>query len=157
MADQGWLGAGWPSSTADSGSGWSRRRCCWRRSGATSLPSPCWPTLVALDAVTAAGPPDGVEHWVGRLVAGDAVGVSLALAATGRRPDRSPAGDPRRPAQRPATRRQVDRRPGPTVSGRVGPVVGAPVADVAVVATPDAVYGVELAAAGRPSPSRPWI
>ena len=98
--------------------------------GRHTAPVPFLPSLLALTVLASAE--NGPADWVADLAGGERLGCvgwnkqNDAVTAT------DGGGQWR-------------------LSGRIGPVEGAAVADVAVVATPDGVFAVDLASAGRPS------
>jgi alkylation response protein AidB-like acyl-CoA dehydrogenase len=130
MAEQGWLGVTLPEDAGGLGAGWVEAAVLLEEVGRHTAPAPFLPSLLALDVVLASGRQR--DDWVAGLSTGELVGCTgwshdpSALVATGS------GGDW-------------------TVSGRVGPVEGAAVADIAVVVASDAVFGVELAAVDRPA------
>jgi len=132
MVDQGWCSVAVPEAEGGLGLGWVEAAVLLEEVGRHCSPVPFGPQLLAIAALV------GRPHHRGlldRLVAGTALGVvawSPDAGALARN------GDGDRPA----------------LSGRLGPVEGAGVADVAVVVVPDGVYLVDLADTGRP-PAEP--
>jgi alkylation response protein AidB-like acyl-CoA dehydrogenase len=133
LADQGWLGIALPEADGGVGLGWVEAAVLLEQVGRHTAPVPFLPSLLALTVLAAAEQPP--TEWMAGLVSGERIGcvgwskMSDALVA-GR------SGDSW------------------VVSGRVGPVEGAAVSDIAVVATSEGVFAVELASVGRP-PAEP--
>jgi alkylation response protein AidB-like acyl-CoA dehydrogenase len=132
MVDQGWPAVAVPGDEGGLGLGWVEAAVLLEEVGRHLSPVPLAPQLLTLAAL--------VEHpdhrgLVDRLVAGAALGAVAWSPSAG------------------AVHRTGEDA-GPALSGRLGPVEGASVADVAVVVVPDGVYLVDLAAAGRP-PAEP--
>ncbi len=129
MAEQGWLGVTLPEDAGGLGAGWVEAAVLLEEVGRHTAPAPFLPSLLALDVLVASG--RSGHHWVAGLSTGRLLGCTgwshdpSALVATGSGADW-------------------------TVSGRVGPVEGAAVADIAVVVASDAVFAVELGADDRP-------
>ncbi len=132
MADQGWCAVAVPEDRGGLGLGWVEAVVLLAEAGRHLTPVPLAPTLVALAALS--GTDDGAG-WLARMVEGSSIG---AVAWTPRGDAVTVAGD----------------RDRPRLSGRLGPVEGASVADVVVVVVPDAVYLVDLTREGRP-PAEP--
>ncbi len=129
MAEQGWLGVTLPEDAGGLGAGWVEAAVLLEEVGRHTAPVPFLPSLLALDTLAASG---GHDHWVDALATGDRIGC----VGWSRDPDAlvaERAGD------------------GWTVSGRLGPVEGASVAEVAVVVASGSVFAVDLAAVGRPA------
>ncbi len=137
MVEQGWLGVALPEDRGGLGFGVVELAVLLEEIGRHATPAPFASTVLAVDALDAAGRADDVE----RLVAGDALGT-VAWSA---RPDAV------RARQEPG---------GWVLDGRPDPVLWAPSASlVAVVAaTSDgpALFRVDLDAGGRP-PAEPAI
>ena len=138
MAEQGWMGVDVPAERGGLGLGFVEAAVLLEEVGRHAAPAPFLPTLLALGATSEAPDMPEAAEWTARLVAGDAVGC----VAWAPRPDAvtvDPGGDGDRsdPARH-------------LLSGRSDPVVAGPAADVAVVWTPEAVFLVDLDAAGRP-------
>ncbi|HEY4928251.1 MAG TPA: acyl-CoA dehydrogenase family protein [Acidimicrobiales bacterium] len=129
MADQGWCTVAVAADEGGLGLGWVEAAVLLEEVGRHTAPVPLAPQLVALAALS--GLP-GHGDLRDRLVSGSALG---AVAWTAR-PDVVTCGGGREH---------------PELTGRLGPVEGATVADVLVVALPDAVYLVDLADTGRPT------
>jgi alkylation response protein AidB-like acyl-CoA dehydrogenase len=129
MADQGWLGVTLSEDAGGLGTGWVEAAVLLEEIGRHTAPVPFLASLLALDVLVASGRP--VEEWIAGLSAGERIGC---------------VGWSRDPAALEATR-SAD---GWTVSGRLGPVEGASVADVAVVVASERVFAVDLAQLGRP-------
>jgi alkylation response protein AidB-like acyl-CoA dehydrogenase len=133
MAEQGWLGVTLPEDAGGLGAGWVEAAVLLEVVGRHTAPAPFLPSLLALDVLVASDPAPGDQRddWVGGLAAGELIGCTgwshdpSALVATGSGADW-------------------------TVSGRLGPVEGAAVADLGVVVASDAVFAVKLAADDRP-------
>ena len=133
LSDQGWLGIALPEAQGGVGLSWVEAAVLLEQIGRHTAPVPFLANLLAVTALTAAGEPWG--EWVAGLVAGERMGcVGWAKHRDALRA--VPSGDSW------------------TLSGRVGPVEGAAVADIAVVVVADAVYAVDLERAGRP-PAEP--
>jgi alkylation response protein AidB-like acyl-CoA dehydrogenase len=135
MADQGWLALEVPEAEGGLGLGMIEVAVLCEQIGRHLVPAPFLPTVVALGALSepTARSLDATAPWRTALAEGSMVGC-VALVT-----------DPAR-LRAQGTGNQV------TLSGRIGPVVFAPSADLAVVATTDAVYAIDLAAVGRPAP-----
>jgi alkylation response protein AidB-like acyl-CoA dehydrogenase len=130
MADQGWLGVTLPEDRGGLGTGWVEAAVLLEEVGRHTAPVPFLPSLVALDLLVGADrSPDG---WVEALSEGQRIGcVGWSRDPTAMEAESS--GD------------------GWTLSGRIGPVEGAAVADIAVVAASGRVFAVDLERAGRPA------
>jgi alkylation response protein AidB-like acyl-CoA dehydrogenase len=135
MADQGWLALEVPDDQGGLGLGMIEVAVLCEQIGRHLVPAPFLPTVLALGALLepSARSIESTAPWRGALAEGSMVGC-VALVTDPARLKVSGPGQ------------QV------TLRGRVGPTVFAPSADLAVVATPDAVYAIDLAAAGRPAP-----
>ena len=135
LADQGWLGIALAEAEGGVGLGWVEAAVLLEQVGRHTAPVPFLPSLLALTALASAERPP--TDWVAALAAGERIGCVAwsthpnAMVAT-------PAG----------------RGDGWTVSGRMGPVEGAAVADIAVVVAPGGAFAVELGAGTRP-PAEP--
>ena len=133
MVEQGWLGVALPESMGGIGMGWVEAAVLLEEVGRHTAPVPFLPSLLVLGVLADLEAPD--VHQVESLVAGERIGC----VARAKRPGDlavEGSGDERR------------------LSGRLGPVEGAAVADLAVVGTDDAVYLVDLSDVGRP-PAEP--
>jgi acyl-CoA dehydrogenase len=127
MTDQGWLGVDVSEAGGGLGLGTVEVAVLLEEVGRHVAPAPFRSCVLATAAFNAAGDAARVE----RLLAGD------SIACVGF--DRAGAVQVR------AKGKSVE------LTGRVGPVADAPVADVALVLANDAVYAVDLDAAGRPA------
>ena len=131
MAEQGWLGVALPEAMGGLGLSWVEAAVLLEEAGGHCAPVPLLPSLLALAVLAEAE--DAPKEWVTELAAGERIGC---VAWSGRPGvvEAAPAG------------------PGDqwTLTGRTGPVEAASIADVAVVSTGAAVFGVDLRAAGRP-------
>jgi len=126
MAEQGWPAVEVPESDGGLGLGMVEVAVLCEQVGRHVAPAPFLSTVLALDAL--AGTDDAGE-WVGRLASGDAVGCV---------------------AWSPGDAVSVEGGSGSVrLRGRCGPVLWAPAADVAVLATADALYA--LAVEPRPA------
>ena len=134
MVDQGWPAVAVPEADGGLGLGWVEAAVLLEEVGRHAAPVPLVPQLITLAAL--AGRPSPASWPAG--------------SWPGRRSVRWPG---RRPTAAVERTGDGDR---PVLSGRLGPVEAASVADVVVVVAPDGVYLVDLAAHGRPPPSRPW-
>jgi alkylation response protein AidB-like acyl-CoA dehydrogenase len=137
MAEQGWLGVALPEGQGGIGMTWVEAAVLLEEIGRHTAPVPFLPSLLALTVLASAegGPGDRVADWVADLAGGERIGC----VGWNKNPDAVtavPSGDHWR------------------LSGRMGPVEGAAVADVAVVATARGVFAVDLASVGRP-PAEP--
>jgi alkylation response protein AidB-like acyl-CoA dehydrogenase len=129
MAEQGWLGVTLAEDAGGLGAGWVEAVVLLEEIGRHTAPVPFLPSLLALDVLVAS---EGQgDEWIAGLSSGERIGC---------------VGWSRDPAALEAERSAA----GWTVSGRVGPVEGASVADVAVVVASGRVFAVDLAALGRP-------
>jgi alkylation response protein AidB-like acyl-CoA dehydrogenase len=134
MADQGWLALEVSEDEGGLGLGMVEVAVLCEQIGRHLVPAPFIGTLLTLGALSdpAARAADTTAAWRESIAAGECIGC-VALAG----PDQL---DVRAKGQ------------GVTLSGRLGPTVFAPSADLAVVATADAVYAVDLRSSGRPDP-----
>jgi alkylation response protein AidB-like acyl-CoA dehydrogenase len=130
MAEQGWLGVALDEAQGGIGMTWVEAAVLLEEIGRHTAPVPFLPSLLALTVLASAE--HGPANWVADLVGGERMGC----VGWNRRPDAVTA---------------IDAGGRWTLSGRVGPVEGAAVADVAVVATSSGVFAVDLASVGRPS------
>ena len=129
MVEQGWLAVAVPEEAGGLGLGWVEAAVLLTETGRHVAPVPLTPTLVALAALV--GRPehaDRVEALVG--------GASIGAVAWSADPTALVVGG------------EGD---GLHLSGRLGPVEAASVADVVVVVVPDGVYLVEQSAEARPT------
>ncbi len=133
LAEQGWLGIALAESDGGVGLGWVEAAVLLEEVGRHAAPVPFLPSLAALTALAASEQPPG--DWVAALVSGERIGC----VGWSKTPDALVA-------ERAGT--------GWTVSGRLGPVEGAAVADIAVVVASGGAFAVELARVGRP-PAEP--
>jgi alkylation response protein AidB-like acyl-CoA dehydrogenase len=133
MADQGWLGVALPEELGGIGMSWVEAAVLLEEVGRHTAPVPFLPSLLALSLLGAADRPP--KERVADLAGGELIGC----VAWSRHPGAVVAtcGGDRW-----------------SLSGRVGPVEGAAVADLAVVAAGDSVFSVDLQAHGRP-PAEP--
>ena len=129
MAEQGWPGVAVAEARGGLGLGWVEAAVLLEEIGRHTAPVPYASQLLALDALT----DDAHADLVASLIDGSA---TAAVAWSGRNAAVACDGDGA----------QV------TLTGRLGPVEGATVADVAVVVVPDGVFLVDLTAVGRPAP-----
>jgi len=129
LADQGWLGIALAEAQGGIGLGWVEAAVLLEQVGRHTAPVPFLPSLLALTVLAGADQPPA--SWVDDLVSGERIGCVGWSKHRGALV-----------AQRSGARWSV--------SGRVGPVEGAAVADIAVVVTADGVFAVELAADGKP-------
>ncbi len=129
MVEQGWPAVAVPEGDGGLGLGWVEGAVLLEEAGRHAAPVPLVPQLVVLAAIAGRS-----EHreLARRLMAGEALGA-VAWTASDRALRRSGDADH------------------PTLSGRLGPVEAASVADAAVVIAPDGVDLVDLRAAGRPT------
>jgi len=163
MAEQGWLGVALPEERGGLGTSWVEAAVLLEELGRHSAPVPFLPSLLALTLVDAADRPPEVSvagdsmvdspvvdspvaggpvacgavagDWVADLAGGERIGC-VAWSSHPGAVVASRAGDRW------------------SLSGRIGPVEGAAVADLAVVAADDAVFAVDLSIHGRP-PAEP--
>ena len=140
MADQGWLALELPEDDGGLGLGAVEVAVLCEQLGRRLVAAPYLPSVLALGALCGeeARADSGTKEWREALAAGTAVGC-VALAP---RPGQVTAGA--------SGTGDVVR-----LSGQIGPTVYAPSADVAIVATPADVYGVDLRAVDgvRPAPA----
>ncbi|HEX4218190.1 MAG TPA: acyl-CoA dehydrogenase family protein [Acidimicrobiales bacterium] len=131
MAEQGWLGVALDEAQGGIGLSWVEAAVLLEEIGRHTAPVPFLPTLLALTVLASA------EHdqagWVADLAGGERIGC----VGWNRRPDAVAA---------------IDSGGQWKLSGRIGPVEGAAVADVAVVATSSGVFAVDLGSLGAPAP-----
>jgi alkylation response protein AidB-like acyl-CoA dehydrogenase len=129
LADQGWLAIALAEADGGVGLSWVEAAVLLEQIGRHTAPVPFLPSLLALMALAGADEPH--SEWVGALASGERLGCvgwskhadALRAAASG---------------------------PAWTISGRLGPVEGAAVADIAVVVAADAVFAVEIEGSARP-------
>jgi alkylation response protein AidB-like acyl-CoA dehydrogenase len=135
MADQGWLALETPEDEGGLGLGLVEVAVLCEQIGRHLVAAPFLPSMLALGALSqpAARTSDATAAWRDTLVEGTAVGCAAFAPVAGQL---SASGSGR----------------AVTLRGRVGPTVFAPSADVAVIATTEDVYAVDLAVAGRPDP-----
>ncbi len=133
MAEQGWLGVALAEGQGGIGMSWVEAAVLLEEIGRHTAPVPFLPSLLALSVLASAerGPTD----WVADLAGGERIGC---------------VGWNRHPGAVTAVHSGGHWR----LAGRIGPVEGAAVADVAVVATATGVFAVDLASVGRP-PAEP--
>ncbi len=137
MADQGWLALEVPADAGGLGLGMVEAAVLCEQTGRHLAATPFLSTFLALGALSqpAALALDATAPWREALAAGESIGcVAFVLGVDQLTVE--PHGD------------------GAHVhlSGRIGPTVFAPSADVALIGTADAVYAVDLQAVGRPEP-----
>jgi alkylation response protein AidB-like acyl-CoA dehydrogenase len=129
LADQGWLGIALPEADGGIGLGWVEAAVLLEQVGRHTAPVPFLPSLLTVTVLAAS------EHspagWVADLASGERIGC---------------VGWSKHPGAVVA-QRSGD---GWTVSGRVGPVEGAAVAHIAIVAAAEGVFAVDLDMVGRP-------
>jgi alkylation response protein AidB-like acyl-CoA dehydrogenase len=133
MAEQGWLALEVPEEEGGLGLGMVEIAVLCEQLGRRLVAAPFLSTILVLGALRH---PEGAAHdqtssWREQLAEGGAVGC-VALVPDGTSLSVAGAGD------------TVE------LSGRLGPVLYAPSADVAVIVAPDAVYAIDLVAVGRP-------
>jgi alkylation response protein AidB-like acyl-CoA dehydrogenase len=133
LAEQGWLAIALAEPERGVGLSWVEAAVLLEQIGRHTAPVPFLPSLLALMALAGAEEPQ--PERVGDLASGERMGC-VAWSA------------------HPDAVRAVASGPAWTLSGRIGPVEGAAVADIAVVVTGDAVFSVEIDAAHRP-PAEP--
>jgi alkylation response protein AidB-like acyl-CoA dehydrogenase len=133
LSDQGWLGVALDEADGGIGLGWVEAAVLLEQIGRHTAPVPFLPSLLALTMLATAEAPS--SEWVAGLVSGERIGC-VAWSKHDDAVVAAPAGD------------------GWTLSGRIGPVEGAAVADLAVVVTSSGVFAVELGEAQRP-PAEP--
>jgi alkylation response protein AidB-like acyl-CoA dehydrogenase len=129
MADQGWCAIAVPEAEGGIGLGWVEAAVLVEEVGRHVAPVPLAPQLLTLAALSGVSGQDDLRE---RLLSGSAVG---AVAWTARDDVTVRDGG----------------RGGVGLTGRLGPVEGAAVADVLVVVVPDGVHLVDLEAVGRPA------
>jgi alkylation response protein AidB-like acyl-CoA dehydrogenase len=130
LADQGWLGVALAEADGGIGLGWVEAAVLLEQVGRHTAPVPFLPSLLALTVVAAsAHTPAG---WVAGLGSGERIGC----VGWSKVPDALVA------------ERSGERW---TLTGRIGPVEGAAVADIGVVVASGEVFGVELGTIGRPA------
>jgi len=130
LADQGWLGIALAEADGGVGLSWVEAAVLLEQIGRHTAPVPFLPSLLALTALAGAEEPQ--QKWVADLASGERLGCvgwskhadALQAVASGS---------------------------SWTISGRVGPVEGAAVADIAVVLAADEVFSVEIDASDRPA------
>src|SRR5580704_13686413 len=129
LSEQGWLGIALSEAEGGVGLGWVEAAILLEQVGRHTAPVPFLPSLLALTSLSRADQPRA--EWVAELASGERIGcVAWSKHSDALRAERS--GDTW------------------TVSGRIGPVEGAAVADIAVAVTSSGVLAVELEAVGRP-------
>jgi alkylation response protein AidB-like acyl-CoA dehydrogenase len=130
MVAQGWPAVAIAEERGGAGLGWVEAAVLIEEVGRHTSPVPFVPQLLALDMLAA---DDAHATSVSALVGGS---ITAAVAWSGRTDALLCDGD------------------GDTVAltGRLGPLEGAAVADIAIVVVPDGVYLVDLSATGRPAP-----
>jgi alkylation response protein AidB-like acyl-CoA dehydrogenase len=133
LSEQGWLGVALPEADGGIGLGWVEAAVLLEQIGRHTAAVPFLPSLLALTVLSTAEEPSA--EWVAGLVSGERIGC-VAWSKHADAVVAAPAGD------------------GWTLSGRIGPVEGAAVADLAVVVTAAGVFAVELGAGERP-PAEP--
>jgi alkylation response protein AidB-like acyl-CoA dehydrogenase len=129
MAEQGWCAVAVPEAEGGLGLGWVETAVLLGEIGRHTTPVPFAPTVLAAAALT--GRPEHAER-LAALIDGSSVG---AVAWT---------ADPD------AIEVAAGNADGVVLTGRLGPVEAASVADVVVVVTPEDVFLVDLGATGRP-------
>jgi alkylation response protein AidB-like acyl-CoA dehydrogenase len=130
MADQGWTAVAVAEDRGGLGLGWVDAVVLLEEIGRHTSPVPYAPQLLALDALVGH---ESHADLVSAMIDGS---VTAAVAWSGRPDTLACDGE--------GTHVEL--------SGRLGPIEGAAVADAAAVVVPDAVYLVDLAATGRPRP-----
>jgi alkylation response protein AidB-like acyl-CoA dehydrogenase len=130
MVGQGWPAVAVPDAAGGLGLGWVEAVVLLEEIGRHTSPVPYSPQLLALDALAGH---DAHAALASSLVDGSA---TAAVAWSGRHGALACAADD----------------DSVTLTGRLGPLEGAAVADAVVVVVPDAVYLVDLAVTGRPHP-----
>jgi alkylation response protein AidB-like acyl-CoA dehydrogenase len=129
MADQGWPGIALPEEQGGIGMSWVEAAVLLEEVGRHTAPVPLLPSLLAVSLLAAADEPPA--QWVADLAGGERIGCVAwskhhgAVVAEG-------SGDHW------------------SLSGRLGPVEGAAVADVAVVCAGHSVFAVDLTKGARP-------
>ncbi len=143
MAEQGWLGVALPEAQGGIGMGWIEAAVLLEEVGRHTAPVPFLPSLLAASLLAEADePPAGL---LADLAGGERIGCvawSRSPGAVTAAPSGAGGGG------------ATPSGGGWALTGRAGPVEGAAVADVAVVAAGDGLYSVDLAATGRP-PAEP--
>jgi alkylation response protein AidB-like acyl-CoA dehydrogenase len=129
LAHQGWLGIALAEAEGGVGLSWVEAAVLLEQIGRHTAPVPFLPSLLALTAL--AGAEEPAREWVDGLASGERIGC----VGWSKHPD---------------ALRAVASGPAWTVSGRIGPVEGAAVADIAVVFAHDGVFAVEIDASDRP-------
>ena len=135
MADQGWLALELPENEDGLGLGMVEVAVLCEQIGRRLVAAPFLPTVLALGALCQpeARAQEESHKWREALSAGTAVGCLAFVPTTD-------------------TLRVETKNGAVRLSGRVGPTVFAPSADVMVVVTNDSVYAVDLDSLGRPQP-----
>jgi alkylation response protein AidB-like acyl-CoA dehydrogenase len=135
MVDQGWLALELPEDEGGLGLGMVEVAVLCEQIGRRLVAAPYLPTIMALGALShpEARAEDGTVKWREALAQAGGVGCVAFVPSEG------------------ALRVDGDGA-AVTLTGRGVPTVFAPSADVAVVATSEAVYLIDLAAQGRPDP-----
>jgi alkylation response protein AidB-like acyl-CoA dehydrogenase len=135
MADQGWLALELPEADGGLGLGAVEVAVLCEQLGRRLVAAPYLPSVLALGALCRdeARADSGTKEWREALAEGSAVGC-VVFAPGPSQVSVAPSGE----------RVQL--------TGRTGPTVFAPSADVAVVVTDTGVYVVDLRAEGRPEP-----
>ncbi len=129
MADQGWCAVAVPEDEGGLGLGWVEAAVLVEEVGRHVAPVPLAPQLLTLAALRGVAGHDDLRE---RLLSGSALG---AVAWTARGDVTASDGGEGAVA----------------LTGRLGPVEGAAIADVLVVVVPDGVHLVDLEAVGRPA------
>jgi alkylation response protein AidB-like acyl-CoA dehydrogenase len=129
LADQGWLAIALAEAEGGVGLSWVEAVVLLEQIGRHTAPVPFLPSLLALTALAGAEEPRA--EWVGALASGERIGC----VGWSKHPD---------------ALRAVASGQAWTVTGRIGPVEGAAVADIAVVVAADGVFAVEVDASDRP-------
>src|SRR3954470_11758182 len=132
MGEQGWLAVLVPEEHDGMGLGLLDASVIAREFGAMTTPGPWLGTVLAAEAIRLAGSPDQQKSWLSRLASGEVRGA-VAL----HKPGSSPV-----PGNAPAT------ASGGTLSGQLGLVEYAHVADVLIVAAADGLYLVDPSTSG---------
>jgi len=135
MAEQGWLAVEVPEDEGGLGLGMVEVAVLCEQIGRHLVAAPFLTTVIALGGLSspAARAIKQVSSWRRALAEGAAVGCATLAPRPGQlvvEPDGA----------------------GVRLTGRLGPAPYAPSADVAVIGTAEAVYAVDLVAAGRPAP-----
>ncbi len=129
LCDQGWLGVALPEDQGGLGLGWVEAAVLCEEVGRHTAPVPYLPSLVALSVLSESG--TAPADWVADLASG------VRIGCVGWSPH-------------PTAGSAAESAHGWSLTGRFGPIEGASVADLAVVAVPGGVFGVDLAAVGHP-------